>query len=146
MFNVLEAVAAPVTALINGASKIVGDLVTGDDRKAAAQRELLALAQGFQLEIAKVDQQWAATQAEVIKAEAQSESWLARSWRPILMLTFGGLIVARWFGWSGSGLTEREVLELWAIVKYGLSGYVVGRSMEKTAPAIAEAMAAARAK
>ena len=39
--------------------------------------------------------------AEVVKAEAQGQSWLQRTWRPITMLVFVGLIVARWLGWSG---------------------------------------------
>jgi hypothetical protein len=37
--------------------------------------------------------------AEVVRAEAQGQSWLQRTWRPITMLVFVGLIVARWLGW-----------------------------------------------
>lgn len=77
---------------------------------------------------------------EIIKAEAQGESWLQRNWRPILMLTFGGLIVARWCGFVAPNLSEAEYLKLWSIVEFGLGGYVVGRSAEKIAPSIAEAM------
>jgi hypothetical protein len=81
-----------------------------------------------------------AGQAEIVKAEAQSQHWLAACWRPILMLTFGGLIVARWLGWSAPNITEAEVLKLWDIVQLGLGGYVIGRSVEKVVPAIAGAM------
>ena len=81
-----------------------------------------------------------AGQAEIVKAEAQSEHWLAACWRPILMLTFGGLIVARWLGWSAPNITEAEVLKLWDIVQLGLGGYVIGRSVEKIVPAIAGAL------
>ena len=81
-----------------------------------------------------------AGQAEIVKAEAQSEHWLAACWRPILMLTFGGLIVARWLGWSAPNITEAEVLKLWSIVELGLGGYVIGRSVEKIAPTIAGAL------
>ena len=81
-----------------------------------------------------------AGQAEIVKAEAQSEHWLAACWRPILMLTFGGLIVARWLGWSAPNITEAEVLKLWSIVELGLGGYVIGRSVEKVVPAIAGAL------
>lgn len=76
-------------------------------------------------------------------AELQG-NWLQRSWRPLLMLTFGGLIVARWFGLVAPGLSEAEYLELWGIVKLGLGGYVVGRSVEKTAPAIVSAIQVAK--
>jgi hypothetical protein len=54
------------------------------------------------------------------------------------MLTFGGLIVARWFGWAAPNLTEAEYLKLWSIVEVGIGGYVVGRSVEKIAPSIAQ--------
>jgi len=81
-----------------------------------------------------------AGQAEIVKAEAQSDHWLAACWRPILMLTFGGLIVARWLGWSAPNITEAEVLKLWDIVQLGLGGYVIGRSVEKVVPAIAGAL------
>jgi hypothetical protein len=78
--------------------------------------------------------------ADIVKAEAQSSNWLASSWRPITMLTFVVLIVARWFGWAAPELAPEEYLKLWDIVQLGLGGYVIGRSAEKIVPAIAEAM------
>lgn len=81
-----------------------------------------------------------AGQAEIVKAEAQSEHWLTACWRPILMLTFGGLIVARWLGFSAPNISDAEVLKLWNIVELGLGGYVIGRSVEKVMPAIAGAL------
>jgi len=74
--------------------------------------------------------------AEVVKAEAQGQSWLQRTWRPITMLVFVGLIVARWLGWSAPNLGEAEVLKLWDIVEIGLGGYVIGRSAEKILPGV----------
>lgn len=79
-------------------------------------------------------------QADIIRAEAASEHWLAANWRPLLMLTFGALIVARWFGWAAPELSEAEYLKLWSIVEFGIGGYVVGRSAEKIAPTIAESI------
>jgi hypothetical protein len=76
--------------------------------------------------------------AEIVKTEAGSANWLAASWRPITMLTFVALIVARWLGWSAPNLSEAEVLSLWDIVELGLGGYVIGRSAEKILPAVAE--------
>ncbi|WP_444897910.1 3TM-type holin [Microbulbifer sp. SSSA005] len=71
----------------------------------------------------------AATQ--VITAEASGESWLQRNWRPVTMLTFVGLIVIHWLGWTAPNLSEDQTLALLEIVKIGLGGYVVGRSAEK---------------
>lgn len=79
-------------------------------------------------------------QADIVKTEAASSHWLAANWRPLLMLVFGGLIVARWFGWAAPNLSEAEYLKLWSIVEFGLGGYVIGRSVEKVAPSIADAI------
>jgi hypothetical protein len=78
--------------------------------------------------------------ADIVKTEASSENWLTSSWRPLVMLTFTVLIVARWFGWAAPNLGEAEYLKLWDIVELGLGGYVIGRSVEKTAPAILGAL------
>lgn len=79
-------------------------------------------------------------QADIVKTEAASSHWLAANWRPVLMLVFGGLIVARWFGWAAPNLSEAEYIKLWSIVEFGLGGYVVGRSVEKIAPTVASAL------
>jgi hypothetical protein len=81
-----------------------------------------------------------AAAADIIKTEAASQHWLTSNWRPITMLVFVVLIVARWFGWAAPGLSEAEYLKLWSIVEFGLGGYVVGRSVEKIAPSIAGAL------
>lgn len=78
--------------------------------------------------------------AEIVKTEAESSHWLAANWRPLTMLTFVALIVARWLGYSAPGLSENEVLALWDIVKIGLGGYVVGRSAEKIVPSVVAAL------
>ncbi len=79
--------------------------------------------------------------ASIIADEAKSEHWLASSWRPLVMLIFTALIVARWLGYSAPGISEAEVLKLWDIVQLGLGGYVIGRSAEKIVPQIAEMVA-----
>ena len=81
-----------------------------------------------------------AAAADIVKAEAQSSSWLASNWRPVTMLIFVALIVARWFGWAAPNLAEEEYIKLWDIVQLGLGGYVIGRSAEKIVPSIAEAL------
>jgi len=78
--------------------------------------------------------------ADVVRAEAQGQSWLQRTWRPITMLVFVGLIVARWLGWSAPNLGDAEVLKLWDIVEIGLGGYVSGRSAEKILPGMVHSL------
>ena len=74
--------------------------------------------------------------AEIVKAEAGGASFMQRSWRPITMLTFLALIVARWLGFSAPMLSEAEVMKLWDITELGLGGYVIGRSAEKILPSL----------
>ena len=70
--------------------------------------------------------------AKIVLAEAQG-SWLQRNWRPLLMVTFTGLIVAHWFGFTASNIPESVQNSLLNIVMVGVGGYVVGRSGEKIA-------------
>ncbi|MCM2310301.1 MAG: holin family protein [Steroidobacteraceae bacterium] len=79
-------------------------------------------------------------QAGIVQTEAASQHWLAANWRPLMMLTFCGLIVTRWFGWAAPNLSEAEYLKLWDIVELGLGGYVIGRTAEKIVPEVAKAL------
>lgn len=81
-----------------------------------------------------------AAAADIIKTEAASSHWLAANWRPLTMLVFVALIVARWFGWAAPELSEAEYLKLWDIVELALGGYAIGRSVEKIAPSVVSAM------
>jgi hypothetical protein len=123
----------PVTAGIELVGKIIDKVFPDKAAADAAKLKLLELQMNG--ELAELTQR-----SDIIKTEAASEHWLAATWRPIMMLTFGGLIVARWFGWAAPDLTEAEYLKLWDIVQLGIGGYVVGRSAEKIVPSIAEAM------
>lgn len=123
----------PVTAALDVGAKLIDRLWPDANQAAQAKLQLLDMAQ-------KGDLAELTARAEIVKAEAASNSWLANSWRPITMLTFTGLIVARWFGWAAPNLDTAEYLKLWDIVQLGLGGYVIGRSVEKIVPSIAEAI------
>lgn len=123
----------PITAALDIGGKIIDRLWPDPTQRDQARLALMEMAQKG--ELAEIT-----GRAEIVKAEAASEHWLAANWRPILMLTFGALIVARWFGWAAPNLTEAEYLKLWSIVEVGIGGYVVGRSVEKIAPSIAQVL------
>ena len=112
---------------------MVGNLFPDPEQKAKAEQEVL-------VQLMQHQQQIETAAASIIQAEAASSHWLAANWRPITMLVFLGLIVARWFGWAAPNLAEAEYIKLWSIVEFGLGGYVVGRSVEKIAPGIADAI------
>lgn len=124
---------ALVPALAPIIGQIVGSLFPDPTEKAKAEAETMRQLLAHQSEIESAA-------AKIIQTEAASTHWLAANWRPLTMLVFVGLIVARWFGWAAPGLQEAEYLKLWSIVEFGLGGYVVGRSVEKVAPSIAAAM------
>lgn len=122
-----------IPTLIPILGKVVGNLFPDPAEKAKAEAEVMRQLLTAQGEIEKAA-------SEIIRTEAASEHWLAANWRPLTMLTFVVLIVARWFGWAAPNLSEAEYIKLWSIVEFGLGGYVVGRSVEKIAPSIAQAL------
>jgi hypothetical protein len=122
-----------IPALLPVLGRVVGNLFPDPAEKAKAEAEMLR-----QLLAAQSELEQAASR--IIQTEAASQHWLAANWRPLTMLTFVVLIVARWFGWAAPNLSEAEYIKLWSIVEFGLGGYVVGRSVEKIAPSIAQAM------
>jgi len=124
---------ALIPALAPIISKIVGNLFPDPEQKAKAEAEAIKQLLDHQAEIESAA-------AKIIQTEAASSHWLAANWRPLTMLVFVGLVVARWFGWAVPNLAEAEYIKLWSIVEFGLGGYVVGRSVEKVAPAIAAAL------
>lgn len=112
---------------------IINKFIPDPAAKAAAQQQWLEMDSKERLTTL-------GAQAGIVNTEAASSHWLAANWRPLTMLVFTGLIVARWFGWSAPNLSEAEYIKLWDIVELGLGGYVVGRSVEKIVPAIADAI------
>lgn len=124
---------ALIPALAPILGKVVSNLFPDPTEKAKAEAEVMSQLLTHQAEIESAA-------AKIINTEAASQHWLAANWRPLTMLTFVSLIVARWFGFAAPDLSEAEYIKLWSIVEFGLGGYVVGRSVEKIAPTIAQAM------
>ena len=126
-----------IQALIPAIAPILGKVVTNlfpdPEAKAKAEAEVMRELLNHQSQIENAA-------AKIIQTEAASQHWLAANWRPLTMIVFVAVIVARWFGWAAPNLGEAEYLKLWSIVEFGLGGYVVGRSVEKIAPSIAEAI------
>jgi len=114
-------------------AKLIDKIIPDKEAADKAKLELIRLEQEGKLVELKA-------QAQIINTEAASQHWLAANWRPLTMLVFVALIVARWFGWAAPNLQEEEYIKLWSIVELGLGGYVIGRSVEKIVPQIAGAL------
>jgi len=128
----------PVTAVLGFGTKLIDKLWPDPAKAAEAKIKLLALEQEGQLtELVKA--------ADIITAEAKSEHWLTANWRPITMLTFVVIIANNYilypylalFWDSAPKLTLPP--DMWDLLKIGLGGYVVGRSVEKTAKGLKSA-------
>lgn len=123
----------PVTigSLIGVGKELISRVWPDPQDQAEELRKLEELRQKGELAELQAYIQVMQARLSVIQAEATSEHFLTANWRPIVMLVFTGLIVARWFGLSAEGISEREYIEIWEILKLGIGGYVVGRSAEK---------------
>jgi hypothetical protein len=119
MINILGAVAPMVKTLFNTIDKTIDNKAEAEKIKQNIQQQLLS-GQLKELE----------AQASIITAEAKG-GWLQRNWRPLLMLTFAGLVVAHWFGFTAPNIPESVQNSLLNIVLVGMGGYIVGRSGEK---------------
>lgn len=122
MLNLIGALAAPV---INGLFNAVDQAVEDKDEAArikARLQEMVLTGQMREIEEA----------AEVIRAEATGESWLQRNWRPLLMCLFGVIIGNNYIVVPLFGTPMADIPpDMWDLLKLGVGGYVVGRSVEK---------------
>lgn len=107
---------------------IVDNVVTSNEEKSQAKKELTEVVLSNLTKLAEV-------QGEVIMTEMKG-SKLQRNWRPIMMLSFGAILVCKWFGWTDDSIDKELELELMSIVKIGLGGYVIGRSVEKISESV----------
>lgn len=100
------------------------NLFTSKEEKIAAKAAIQKMLLDKQLELQKM-------QTDVIITEAKG-NWLQRSWRPILMLAFGFIVIyvkfiAPLFGLPIPPLEN----EFWNLLQLGIGGYVIGRTGEK---------------
>jgi len=129
----------PVSAAFDVGGKLIDRLWPDPAQRDQAKLKLMELQQSGALAQLAAETELSKGAAEIVKAEAAG-GFLASSWRPITMLVFVALIVARWFGLSAPNLQEAEYLKLWDIVQLGLGGYVIGRSVEKIMPQISDVL------
>ena len=77
------------------------------------------------------------SQTDIIVAEVTGKSWLQRNWRPGLMALFGVIIFNNYIlnPWLSAMFSINIMMdippEMWSLLKLGVGGYIVGRSVEK---------------
>ncbi|CAM2009953.1 3TM-type holin [Acanthopleuribacter pedis] len=128
-----------ITALVKEAGGIIDQFVTSDDERAEAKAKLLQLENQLAGNIMAYETQLAQQRGTIIAAEARSQSWLTRNWRPLLMLSITAILIHKYLLYPylilifGSEVAPRLELtpELFNLLTIGVGGYVVGRSGEK---------------
>lgn len=123
-----------ISGLFDPVAKLVDDVHTSTEEKQVLQAKMKEIELSTLIEVLGYERQLMESQRDIIVAEAQGGSWLQKSWRPITMLTFLGLVVMDSFGWLANPLAN----EAWVLLQIGLGGYVVGRSAEKIVPKVME--------
>lgn len=117
--------------IIGGIISALGSLFGGFFGAKTKQGEIVGQAIDAVGQLASSNAERERAAALVVAAEAQSDSWIAKNWRPMTMVIFVGLIVARFFGLVPSHMSITEYERLWDLVEVGMGGYVVSRSVEK---------------
>ena len=121
--------------LLDSGGRIIDNLTTTDKEKLDAKNKLSEIVLDSLATIQKA-------QSDVILSETKG-NWLQRSWRPILMLAFGFIVVYAYFIEPAFILSNGEVgvaqtlrPEFWSLLKLGVGGYIIGRSTEKVATTV----------
>ena len=119
------------TILSNSAGKLVDGIgnaldknITSTEERMQAKAEITKIATDLMDSLTK-------EASTVIQVEA-SGNWLQRSWRPITMLIFVFIVVYSKFVGPAFNLPVPKLeVQFWELLKYGIVGYVGGRSVEK---------------
>jgi len=130
-----------ITNVVKAGSELIKSYFPPDltpEQKAKLEQGL----QDYQLkmtqEMNKYSETLIQTQGKIIEAEAKGDSWLQRSWRPITMLVFVFIIANNYIiypyisHFGGKAISLSIPPDMWSLLKIGLGGYVVGRSIEKS--------------
>jgi hypothetical protein len=122
------------------ATELIDNLHTSEDEKLQQKAVLLDLQTKFLIKGLEFEQEQLKARASIITAEAKSESWITRSWRPITMLAFVAAILSYWFGLTPDSLNEERVGDMFTLVQIGVGGYIASRGAEKIVPGMLTAM------
>lgn len=138
-----------ITSLFPSAVKLVDELHTSTEEKMTLKTALIQIQSGIVSQIVALESKVLEAKTAIIVQEAKSDSWLTKSWRPIVMLAMVASVMAYWFGITptdpetGLSTIPLEVVNrMFSLVQIGVGGYVTSRGVEKVVPKVLEAMKA----
>lgn len=129
-----------IAGIFKPAAELVDNLHTSDEEKLALKAQLLQIQTGVISQSIELEKTALEAKASIITAEAKSDGWLTRSWRPITMLALVAAVLAYWFGFAGVGVPVEIIERMFSLVQIGVGGYIASRGAEKIVPKIVEAM------
>lgn len=125
-----------ISEILKPAAQIVDDLTTSKEEKLTLANALTQIENAMGDKMLEYEAKITELQASIVNNEI-SGNWLQRSWRPILMLAFGFLLIYEYFIANVFSLPKSGLpTDFWDLLKIGIGGYVVGRSAEKIVPQI----------
>lgn len=116
-----------ISKIFEPAVKLIDELHTSDEEKLSIKLTMQSAENQLIAKVIDYENKLLESKTAIITSEANGQSWMQRSWRPITMLTFLVLVVCDSFGLLANPLTK----EAWELLQIGLGGYVAGRSAEK---------------
>ena len=120
-----------ITGIFKPAAELVDSLHTSEEERLDAKSRLLSVQAAVMDSALDYESKALDAKAQIVNSEANSEHWVTATWRPIVMLIFTGLVVARFLGFQAEGMSQTEYDQLWMLIQIGIGGYIGTRSIEK---------------
>lgn len=121
------------------AADVVDSIADGADDLFTSEEERKKVKLALRSRLLEHRETLASERGQSLRQET-SGAWYQRAWRPFVMIVFVGVIVAHWLGVAGQHIPAEIQGQLYQTIKLGLGGYVVGRSAEKIAPSLSDAL------
>lgn len=129
-------IAKEISQVIASITGGLDELITSKEERDVLRNQLYEMKYTLVEKAMEAELRILESKTQIITAEAQGESWLQRSWRPVTALTFLVLIVLHHLGFLQIEITD----QMWDLLQIMIGGYVVSRGIEKAVPAAVEAI------
>ena len=112
---------------------VVDEVHTSEEESLKLKAAMLETQMKISTMLLDYETKTAELKAKVLEIEMSSDSWLTKSWRPIVMLSFAAMLVADSLGLLGTPLNPTIIDAL----ATGLGVVGAGRTLEKVLPSLA---------
>ncbi|MHC4067885.1 MAG: 3TM-type holin [Planctomycetota bacterium] len=125
-----------IGAIVGTAGKVIDELHTSEEEKAAAKARLLEAELAAMTTALNYEQTVAQEKGATLRVEMQGNT-LQRSWRPVTMLVFvfiifNNYVLVPYVGAFGAEVPALDIPPgMWALLNVGIGGYIASRGLEK---------------